>query len=84
MIVGSNVGSFNPKQPSANIVKVLPEGHSIISATGHGASHWSQSGKIDVRLADGDPASYFIKVKLLPRLRLYQQTEFTLSTAVIW
>lgn len=42
---------------------VLPEGSSVISAAGHGASFWSQSGKIDVRLLDGQNESYFIKVR---------------------
>lgn len=42
---------------------VLPPDSSIISAIGYGASYWSQSGKIDVRLADGTPESFFIKVR---------------------
>ena len=43
---------------------VLPEGSLVISATGYGGSYWSQTGKIDVRLANGMTVSYFIKVCL--------------------
>ena len=41
---------------------VLPEGSLVLSATGYGGSYWSQTGKIDVRLANGANVSYFIKV----------------------
>ncbi|KAI9695528.1 MAG: hypothetical protein M1820_008541 [Bogoriella megaspora] len=41
---------------------VLPEGSSVVTAVGHGASYWSQSGRIDVRLSSGQNESYFIKL----------------------
>jgi hypothetical protein len=34
----------------------------VIAVTGCGGSYWSQTGKIDVRLADGSTEVYFIKV----------------------
>ncbi|RMZ75586.1 hypothetical protein DV737_g5207, partial [Chaetothyriales sp. CBS 132003] len=49
-----------PHDPSW--VKLLPVGCTVLSATGHGASYWSQSGKIDVQLQDGGNDSFFIKV----------------------
>ena len=41
---------------------VLPEGSLVIAVTGCGGSYWSQTGKIDLRLADGSTEVYFIKV----------------------
>ncbi|RMZ87070.1 hypothetical protein DV736_g5705, partial [Chaetothyriales sp. CBS 134916] len=51
---------YVPRDPSW--IKLLPEGCTVLSATGHGASYWSQSGKIDVRLQDGGNDSFFIKL----------------------
>ncbi|KAF2742945.1 hypothetical protein M011DRAFT_252883 [Sporormia fimetaria CBS 119925] len=44
------------------VTKLLPEGSTIKSAVGHGASLWTRSARIDIELADGTPKSYFIKV----------------------
>lgn len=41
---------------------VLPEGSKIIYNKGHGASLWSQAGKISVELGDGTVKSFFIKL----------------------
>ena len=49
-------------EPDTHQHAVLPEGSSVISATGYGGSFWSQTGKILVRLAEGTTETYLIKV----------------------
>jgi len=40
----------------------LPKDCRVISTEGHGVSFWSNTGRINVELADGTPLSFFIKV----------------------
>lgn len=42
--------------------EVLPAGATVKAAIGHGASYWSQAGRIDVQLLDGTLKQYFIKL----------------------
>lgn len=41
---------------------MLPKGSKVVKTAGYGVSLWSQSGKIEVRLADGTTKYYFIKL----------------------
>ena len=34
----------------------------ILAATGHGASNWTRTARIDARSSDGADKSYFLKV----------------------
>lgn len=43
-------------------VKLLPEKSTIIATKGHGASYWSRTARIDVRLQSGEDKAYFLKV----------------------
>ncbi|KAL4798330.1 Fructosamine kinase-domain-containing protein [Aspergillus venezuelensis] len=44
------------------VVKAMPESTEIISSEPHGVSAWATTGKITVKLLDGSPKQYFLKV----------------------
>ncbi|KAH8126933.1 hypothetical protein ACSS6W_006097 [Trichoderma asperelloides] len=58
---GFEFGAGNTKIDPA-VLKELPEGCKVTSTENHGISFWAQTGRIDVRLRDGTPQSFFIKV----------------------
>ncbi|MCJ1394921.1 hypothetical protein MMC18_007801 [Xylographa bjoerkii] len=43
---------------------LLPAGSTVVSSSGHGASYWSRSARIDVRLPSGAEQVFFIKLTL--------------------
>ncbi|TVY20800.1 Ketosamine-3-kinase [Lachnellula arida] len=43
------------------VVAQFPKGSTVLSVTGHGASHWTRTARIDIRLLDDTPKSYFLK-----------------------
>ncbi|KAF9733300.1 hypothetical protein PMIN03_009121 [Paraphaeosphaeria minitans] len=44
------------------IVEHLPPGSEVVSAKSHGASFWTRTACINIKLADGTPQKYFLKV----------------------
>lgn len=54
----------------------------MLSAVGHSASFWSQTGKVTVRLEDGSTAYYFIKVSETALGRTMSETEYESMTLV--
>jgi hypothetical protein len=50
----------------------LPSGCTILDASGHGASFWSQTARVDVRLTNGDAESFFLKVWIFCHTHLTQ------------
>jgi protein-ribulosamine 3-kinase len=47
-----------------NISTELPQGCSITAVTAHGSSFWTQTAKLEIKLADETPKSYFLKASL--------------------
>jgi hypothetical protein len=45
------------------ILKVLPKGAKVVSATSWGTSAWTITGRVETILADGTPKTYFLKVR---------------------
>jgi hypothetical protein len=56
----ANVGQTKPLNASL----VLPEGSVITATNGHGASYWSRTARIDVRLPSDTEEAYFLMVVL--------------------
>ena len=49
------------------LIDIVPDGATVVSSSGHGASYWTQTARINVKLrsateGDSEMRSYFIKV----------------------
>jgi fructosamine-3-kinase len=60
----------------------LPKGCRVVSTVRHGISLWANSGRIDVKLEDGSPKTYFIKVVSKEAGRQMMNGEFESMTAI--
>ncbi|KAI9780422.1 MAG: hypothetical protein M1839_006696 [Geoglossum umbratile] len=64
------------------MVAQLPEDSKLVSTTGHGASLWTRSARVDTILADGVPKAYFLKVAAGENGRSMMQGEYESAKAL--
>ncbi|KAI1503036.1 Fructosamine kinase-domain-containing protein [Biscogniauxia marginata] len=64
------------EKTDANVKEKLPKGSEVTQLAQFGHSFWSQIGRLDVRLADGSPKSYLLKITPNDRGKGMSEGEF--------
>ncbi|KAL2264514.1 hypothetical protein VTJ83DRAFT_7024 [Remersonia thermophila] len=78
---GLEFGQGNTKI-DPGVAAELPKGCRVVLTAQHGTSFWANTGRIDVKLQDGTPKSFFIKVVSKEAGRLMVHGEFESAMAI--